>query len=127
MQIAILGASKKPERYAYKAMTMLKSHGYAVAPVNQVLEDIEGTPVFKSLADIPEKVHTLTLYIGPKHIKGEIEAILALKPGRVIFNPGTESDELMKALDEAGIPYLEACTLVLLSTGQFESALPVMN
>ena len=127
MQVAILGASRKPERYSHKAFTMLKSHGYKVAPVHPVLEDIEGQPVYKSLADIPGKVHTLTLYVGPRHITDEIDAILALKPGRVIFNPGTESDELMRALDGAGIPYIEACTLVLLSTGQFETAYPMMN
>jgi hypothetical protein len=42
-----------------------------------------------------------------------------MKPGRVIFNPGTENPELMEMLDAAGIPYLEACTLVMLRAGQF--------
>jgi hypothetical protein len=44
---------------------------------------------------------------------------VALNPRRVIFNPGTESAPLQQALDEAGIEWLEACTLVMLRTGQF--------
>jgi len=45
--------------------------------------------------------------------------IISLKPGRVIFNPGTENPELMERLDAANIPYLQACTLVMLRAGQF--------
>ena len=122
MQVAILGASRKPDRYSNKAFHLLRSHGYDVLPVHPTLSEIEGVPVYNSLTEIPGDVHTLTLYVGPRHIGREIDSILKLRPERVIFNPGTESDELMSALDEAGIPYLMACTLVLLSTGQFEKS-----
>ena len=62
---------------------------------------------------------TLTLYVGPARLEPMIDSLVALKPGRVIFNPGTESPALQQALDTAGIPWEEACTLVLLRTGQF--------
>ena len=63
------------------------------------------------------------MYIGPRHIGPLIGDIVAARPRRVILNPGTESAELERTLDRRGIPWLEACTLVLLATGQFESAL----
>ena len=60
----------------------------------------------------------------PGTMRKQLEDLIAARPRRVILNPGTESEPLERALDEHGIPYLEACTLVLLATGQFENALP---
>ncbi len=120
--VAVLGASDNPERYSYKALKMLTEHGYNAIPVHPVLDEIEGIKVVKSLGDIRENVYTLTVYVGPARISPLVEEIVKLKPERVILNPGTESEELKAALDKASIPYIEACTLVLLRTGQFESA-----
>jgi predicted CoA-binding protein len=103
--VAVLGASSKPERYAFKAIVLLK--------------EVDGIPVVKNLDLINKNIGTLTLYVGPDRIKPMIDSIVRLKPQRVIFNPGTESPELAQRLDEAGIEYFEACTLVLLNTNQF--------
>ncbi|MDC7241902.1 MAG: CoA-binding protein [Spirochaetales bacterium] len=117
--VAILGASQKAERYSNKALHMLLEHDHSVYPVHPVLKDIEGHQVYPSLSSIEDEIDTLTVYVGPKWIEPLIDEIVALKPGRVILNPGTESQPLKDALDTAGIPWLEACTLVLLRTGQF--------
>jgi predicted CoA-binding protein len=118
-RVAVLGASKKPDRYSNKAVLLLKEHGHTVVPVHPVEKQIEGLNVAPSLREVGGSVDTLTVYVGPQHIGPLIDEIVALKPGRVILNPGTESPELESALTENGIPYLEACTLVLLKTGQF--------
>ena len=118
-RVAVLGASKNKERYSYKAFSMLKEYGHTPIPVHPVLAELEGVPVVASLSEIDGPVDTLTVYVGPNNIADEIPKIITLRPGRVILNPGTESPELILALDKAGIPYLEACTLVLLRTGQF--------
>ena len=118
-RVAILGASDKPDRYAYKAFKMLRQHGHEVVPVHPVLTEIEGTPVLPSLSDIQGGVETLTLYVNPSISSAAADAIVALNPARVIFNPGTENPELAAKLDAAGIAHQEACTLVLLATGQF--------
>ena len=117
--VAILGASQKTERYSYKALQMLTEHDHSVYPVHPTLKEIEGHKVFSSLGEITDKIDTLTVYVSPKWIKDTIPSIVELKPGRVILNPGTESEDLKAALTDAGIPFLEACTLVLLRTGQF--------
>ena len=122
MRTIILGASRKPARYSNMAFHMLRKNGYEAVPVHPTLKELDGVPVRNSLDEIDGEVHTLTLYIGPRHIGREIPKILRLRPGRVILNPGTESAELMRALDGAKIPYLRACTLVLLSTGQYGKA-----
>ncbi len=118
-RVAILGASDKPDRYAHKAFTMLREHGHRPVPVHPRLEEIEGVAVVADLGEIEGGIDTLTLYVNPGISEPLAEEIIGLRPGRVIFNPGTESDALAAMLEDAGIPSLEACTLVMLSTGQF--------
>lgn len=119
MRVAVLGASPNPERYSNKAIRQLKSKGHEVLPVNPGHQTIEGLPVAPSLDKIEGPVDTVTVYVGPAHIGPLIKDIVALRPRRVILNPGAESAELAAALEESGIPHIEACTLVMLSTGQF--------
>lgn len=118
-RVAVLGASHKPERYANQAIRLLREHGHEVVPVHPKLDLAEGLPVVHSLGEIAGTIDTLTLYIGPERSALVADDIVRLRPGRVIFNPGTESAALAARLDAAGIPHEEACTLVLLRTGQF--------
>ncbi len=119
MNVAILGASIKPERYSNQAVRLLAEKGHAVFPVHPAVPEISGHRVFKALADIPDPVDTVTMYVSPSHSTGMADAILAVRPRRVIFNPGTENPELEETLSAAGIEIVHACTLVLLRTGQF--------
>ena len=119
MNVAILGASNKPERYSHQAVVMLAQKGHAVFPVNPALEEIDGHRVYKRLPDISVPLQTITMYVSPALSTGMAEAIIAANPDRVIFNPGTENPELEAKLSEAGIEIVRACTLVLLRTGQF--------
>ena len=66
-----------------------------------------------------ENIDTVTLYLNPEVQKSYYDYILSLKPKRVIFNPGTENMELISLLSAQGIQSEIACTLVLLSTGQY--------
>lgn len=117
--VAVLGASTNPERYSNKAVRLLQEHGHHVIPVNPAQDLIEGLAVAHALGDIREPVDTLSLYMAPQHLAALADSIVTMKPGRVIFNPGTEDAALQSRLDAAGIPWEEACTLVLLRTGQF--------
>jgi hypothetical protein len=117
--VAVLGATDNPERYSFKAVQLLKHCGHQVIPVNPFLKEVDGQPVTPTLRDIKEPVDTLTLYVGPARLEPLTDDIVRLKPGRVIFNPGTESNALQLALTSAGIPWQESCTLVLLRTREF--------
>lgn len=117
--VAVLGASPKPERYSNKAIRLLLEHDHAVFPVHPAMDEVEGLPVNKSLSDINGPIDTLTVYISSKHSSPMTDEIVRMKPGRVIFNPGTENPELYTCLETAGIPFEEACTLVLLNSNQF--------
>ncbi len=117
--VAILGASDNPSRYVYLAFKKLQAYGHKPLPVSPKLKNLEGVPVVASVKDLQQPIDTLTMYVGAA-ISGTLtEEIVALKPGRVIFNPGSENLALEQKLREAGIEFENACTLVLLSTEQF--------
>ena len=117
--VVVLGASKKPMRYSNQAVRRLLEQGYRVTPVHPRLGVVEGLKVASDLQSVPQPVDTLTLYVGPERMRPLIDQVVRLKPDRVIFNPGTESDELRHRLEQAGIHWLEACTLVMLRIDTF--------
>ena len=117
--VVVLGASNKPERFANMAIKKLIQHAHTVIPVHPRLMEIDGVPVVHELNQIKDSVDTLTLYVGPQRIQPMIEDIITLKPRRVIFNPGTESATLEQRLTENNIPFVRACTLVMLDSNEF--------
>lgn len=114
----ILGATTNPDRYAYLAAQRLTQHGHPIVNVGIKSGEVAGVPI-----EPAEKLHsdidTITLYIGAQNQPAYYEYILNTHPKRIIFNPGTENPELETMAKEKGIETLEACTLVMLSTGQY--------
>lgn len=117
--VAIIGASDKPERYANMAMHDLQEHGYEVVLVNPFRSQIEGQKCFRSLDEYDGEIDTVTLYVNPARFHDHIKDVVKASPRRVIMNPGTEDKLHEKVLADSGIKVQRACTLVLLSQGQF--------
>ena len=117
--VVVLGASNKPERYSNMAVKLLGENDYSVIPVNPRLKKIEGFRAVRTLSEIRELVQTVTVYVGPKNIKALLNDIIDLKPERVILNPGTEADFVESRLEQGGVNFIKACTLVMLKTKQF--------
>ena len=114
----IIGASPNPSRYAYLAANMLKSKGHEIVNVGIKKGEVAGVEI-EGPGNIHSDIHTITLYIGPRLQDQYYDYILQTNPKRVVFNPGTENGELESLLKTNGIEPVEACTLVLLSTGQY--------
>jgi predicted CoA-binding protein len=117
--VAVVGASRKPERYSNRALRMLASHGHAPIPISKFGHEILGHTGYASLTAAPGPIDTVTVYLSPEKQPPVIQDILAVRPRRVIFNPGAENSEAADLLTQHGISVVEACTLVLLATGQF--------
>ncbi|MEW5796249.1 MAG: CoA-binding protein [Candidatus Zixiibacteriota bacterium] len=117
--VAVLGASTNEERFSFKAVRMLKEYKHRPIPVHPAGHTVDGVPGLKSLTDIKEPVHTVTCYVNAKISDGEFDNITALKPRRVVFNPGAENESLAARLEREGIEVVRECTLVMLRTGQF--------
>ena len=114
----ILGATPNVGRYAYLAANSLTKKGHPIVNVGLKPGEVAGVPIEK-----PEAIHTdidtITLYVGPQNQPPLYDYILQTHPKRIIFNPGTENTELRKMANEKGIQTEYACTLVLLSIGQY--------
>lgn len=114
----VIGASTNPERYAYKAVKRLKTAEHEVIALGKNKGDIEGIKI-ETIAINFSAIHTVSLYINPQIQRGYYDYILGLKPKRIIFNPGAENAEFETLANQSGISTERACTLVLLSTGQY--------
>jgi predicted CoA-binding protein len=114
----IIGATNNPGRYAFLAANKLTAHGHDIINIGIKNGEVAGVPIEKA-GEIHNDVDTITMYVGPQHQAEYFDYILQTKPKRIIFNPGTENSELESLAEENGIETMEACTLVLLSTGQF--------
>ena len=114
----VLGASEKPQRYSNMAVRRLAALGLPVHAVGSRAGLIASTPIHTELPAGTE-AHTVTLYLSPANQADWEARLLALKPKRVIFNPGAENPAFAAALREAGIEVVAACTLVMLATGGY--------
>jgi predicted CoA-binding protein len=114
----VLGASTKPEKYAYIAISKLVDKGHSVLAIGQNAGEVAGVKI--QTKAIPLKnIDTITLYLNPTRQRNYYNYIVESKPKRVIFNPGTENPEFYQLLELNGIKAEIACTLVLLATNQF--------
>lgn len=114
----VLGASENPERYSNMAIQRLSAHAHPVVAIGRKAGEVNGIPIITAHPN-EQDVDTVTLYLNPVAQKDYYNYILSLHPKRIIFNPGTENEELEQLAKENGIEAVEACTLVMLSTGQY--------
>lgn len=114
----VIGASVHTNRYSYLAMQRLEAFGHPVLALG-LRPAMVGSVSIVTEPGNWRPVDTVTLYLNPERQKKYYAYLLDLKPNRIIFNPGTENSELEKMMEDAGVQTLRACTLVMLSTGQY--------
>ena len=115
----VLGASTKPGRYALMAAERLLQKGHSIELLGQSEGQIGGVNIKTKIEDIDKEIDTVTVYLSEKNQQQYEDYLLKMKPKRVIFNPGAENLELETKLEAQGTEVLEACTLVMLGTGQY--------
>jgi len=114
----VIGASENPERYSHIAIHMLREYNFPVKALGLKSGQVADVAIETNKPAIAN-IDTITLYIGPGHQSEWESYLLELNPRRIIFNPGTENPEFEKKARQQGIQTLEACTLVMLRTGQY--------
>jgi len=119
MTTLIIGASEEPTRYSNMAANRLLDHGHAILMLGKRTGQVRGHTIYTSMPANAPAIDTVTLYVNPTHLEAYRDLIVGLKPRRVVFNPGTEHPEFMKDLHDRGIEAIPACTLVMLSVGNY--------
>ena len=112
--VAILGASADRSKFGNKAIRAFLAKGFDVYPVNPKGGEAEGLTVYKSLADIPAGVNLdrISVYLPPAIGLKTLPEIAARGCQELWLNPGTESDELVAAAEQAGLNVIQACSIV---------------
>lgn len=114
----VFGASLKPNRYSHLAIQKLRENGKTTFAFGLKEGTVTDVQITVNLSELPN-IDIVTLYLNPERQKEYYQDILDLRPQRVIFNPGTENPEFYELLGLNGVEVEVACTLVLLSTGQY--------
>jgi len=114
----VYGASVKPQRYSNKAMKVLKAYDHGVVAIGGRKGEVEGTQILTGHPEF-QNIDTVTMYLGAGRQAEHEDYILSLQPRRIVFNPGAENHSLYTKAKDQGIEVIEACTLVLLRTGQY--------
>ncbi len=114
----VFGGSLNPERYSHKAIKRLAREGHPVVSIGGRAGWVDHIVVLRGHPELKE-VDTITMYMGEKRQEEHEEYLLSLSPNRIIFNPGAENRRLFAKAKKEGIEVYEACTLVMLSTGEF--------
>jgi len=117
--IAVVGASKNPEKEAFTVPRYLKDHGYRIIPVNPTATEIMGEAAYRSLLEIPEAVGRTVDVVEVFRPSEELPqvALQAAEMKRRLGRPfvfwaqqGLESEEAKGILERNGIQYvMDAC------------------
>ncbi len=114
----VLGASENPSRYSHLAIKKLSAYNHPVVAIGRKEGKVGSVPIHKEMAS-ESGIDTVTLYMNPTHQQEYYDYILSLNPKRIIFNPGTENEELMNLAEKQNIETVLGCTLVMLSMGEY--------
>lgn len=115
----VLGASTNPARYSNLAIRSLRLRGHPVVAIGKRTGTVEDVGIQTERPPSIPDLDTVTLYLNARNQEQYRDYMLELRPRRIIFNPGAENPALARDAAAAGIDTMEACTLVLLSTGQY--------
>ena len=94
------------------------NHDHEVVAIGLREGIVADVPIQKGQPNVAQ-IDTVTLYLNPRRQVEYYDYILGLKPKRIIFNPGTENMELIQLARKQGIETAIACTLVMLSVGNY--------
>ena len=114
----VLGASDNPARYSYLALKKLRAYHHPVIAIGKKKGKVGNVTIETDHIPV-DAVDTVTLYLNPQNQREYYDYLMEIKPNRIIFNPGTENDSLIKMAKENGIEPVLGCTLVMLSTGMY--------
>ena len=110
---AVVGVSQDANKYGARIFRTLREAGYAVYPVNPKGGDIDGSPVYRSLADLPSKPEVVDLVVPPEVTEQVVRAAHDLGLMRIWMQPGSESDAAIEYCQTTGMQVIYgACAMV---------------
>ena len=110
--IAVVGASSDRRKFGNKCVRAYQRAGYQVYPVNPRESEVEGLPAFPSLAEVPEPLDRISVYLPPPVTLQALPVMAAKQAGEVWFNPGAADGAVLAEARRLGIPVVSGCSIV---------------
>lgn len=111
--VVVLGASRDRRKYGNKSVRAHAKAGWDVYPINPQANEIEGFRAYRSLRDVPVRpLDRVSVYVPPEIGMTLLKDIAACQPREVWLNPGSESEALLAAAENLGLPVIRACSIV---------------
>ncbi len=101
--IAVVGISNKPERPSYSVAREMQSRGYRIVPVNPVLKEVLGEPVYASLRDIPFPIDMVDVFRAPEFVPQIVEDTIAIGAKYLWLQEGVIHPAATATAEAAGI------------------------
>lgn len=101
--IAVVGASRNPEKYGHQVFKDLKGAGYKVYPVNPQAAEVLGSKCYPDLKSLPVKPDVVNIVVPPKVTEEIVKTCKELGVTKVWMQPGSESEKAIKFCNDNGI------------------------
>ena len=114
--IAVVGASRDPEKAAHDVPAQLQAAGFRIVPVNPYADQLFGERVFRRLADIPFPVDIVLVFRPSADTPPIARDAVAIGAKALWLQLGIHSDETRDIAEAAGVAYVEdTCAAVVRS------------
>ena len=103
--IAMVGASDRPDRPSHGVMKFLQSHGYRVFPVNPQItgERVHGEFVWRELSQIGEPIDIVDVFRRPQAAGDAVDQAIAVGAKAVWLQLGIVNEEAAQRAEQAGL------------------------
>jgi predicted CoA-binding protein len=105
--IAVVGLSPRMEKPSNVVANYLRKAGYRVIPVNPQYEEIDGERCFKNLAEIPEPVDIVDIFMRAETVVPVVEEAVRIRPKAVWLQLGIVNEEAKGIADKNGILFIQ--------------------
>ena len=113
LTIAVVGASRNPEKVAHTVPRQLLRHGWRVIPVNPYADLIWDEQAYPVLAEIPEPVDLVNVFRPSEQATDVVRQAIEIGARAVWLQTGIVSAEGRKLAEQAGIDYVEDCCIAV--------------
>jgi predicted CoA-binding protein len=111
--LAVLGVSRDPTKFGYKAWRDLRDKGFRAYAVNPNAAEIDGERCYPDLASLPPGVEGLVAVIPPDQTERAVREALAAGIRRIWMQPGAESDDAVRFCEENGIAAIYGLCIIM--------------
>jgi uncharacterized protein len=105
--IAVVGASRHPDKVAHSVPAQLRRHGWRIIPVNPYVSELFGQRAYPILAEIPEPIDLVNVFRPSEEAADVARQAVAIGAHALWLQQGIVSAEARKLAEQAGMDYVE--------------------